>query len=284
MAGDGGFQAGRIAIVATAIVAIAVMAPVATAGTSGGIIFLQFGARDLCAKGEWWADNGSVGSAVDGGWCVTKVSSDDAVLAAAYSLHELINASLPQPPDFFGFFREATLTTTFFVPSAPPAGTQIEMGLLLNHLIVIWRFDADGIAVIPVGDPIAYVIPPAPPPYFAGAVLGKVAYGQPFQVTVDMNIYGHRIVVQQGGLTVVAATLRKIFAHPDRMIDAGVFLAQGDLHDYAIWSMGPVAFRGVKSPAEATITAVVALSQDLRIVRVERLGDVGRVYVEFPAS
>jgi len=268
-------------IIAIVAVVVNLLSSVPAAGLvgSGEVESFTLSPQEQCHEGLPLADAGSLDVRWDGRRCVLRASTAEGSLDAFFGLNSAIDARIQQPPEFFGFFREAEVTANFLVPAAPPAETSVVAVQLLNHLIIVWIFEPDGVAVVPLGDPILHYLPPAPPPYFAGFRAGKVRYGEPFHVTVGMTGENHIVTVRQQGDIVAAATLKKIFPHPDRMTHASVFLVSGNLRDYPIWAFEKAQFRGVHSPAEVVIASEVQRSQDVAIRRVELAGNEARVFV-----
>jgi hypothetical protein len=272
-----------IAVLGLLVGAAAAAASPTSAGEpdGGNLITFALTPEEQCAEGELLAGAGSLAAAIEGSRCVLRAGTDAAgLLDAFFGLFPAVSARIPQPPDFFGFFREAEVSTSFLVPEPPPPGTEAAVAQVLNHLIVVWLLEPEGIALVPVGDPILHFNPPAPPPYLAGRTLGAARYGEPFEVTVAMSTSGHRITVAQSGRILAAATLKKIFTHPDALSHASLFQAVGDLDDYTIWSLGPAAFRGVRSEAEVIIGASDEPSRRFSISGIERTPDGAAVRLD----
>ncbi|MBI4241132.1 MAG: hypothetical protein HY613_05395 [Candidatus Rokubacteria bacterium] len=258
---------------AAALVALAEAFGRGPGAAAGEFLSFVLDPQAVCTEGELIADAGTLERLIEEGECVVRAGSAAGSLDGFLSLGAAIQSRIPQPPEFFGFFREAQVDARLLVPSPPPAGSSVSVAQLLNHLIVVWVFEDDGIAVAPIGDPIAFVVPPAPPPFLAGAVIGMVRYGEAFDVSVGMTIDAHTVTVRQSGRAVAAAMLKKIFPHPDRMTHASVFLASGNLEGYPIWSYGDASFQGVESPAEAIIAGASEPSFEAGIGSIRRAGE-----------
>lgn len=247
------------------------LAPATPALATGSIAF-QLSAGQLCSN----AVSGSVGDftlAYQAPWCAA--STTGGLQEAFVTFNGALQSQLPQPPEFYGYFREAQGEVVFAFPAAPPAGVQVAAATLLQHLLVVWILEEDGVAIVPIGDPIAFYLP-APPPYLAGTITGKARYGEPVEMTVRMTGDTHMLVVRQAGATIAATTLKKIFAHPDAMSWAAELQVDGDLGAATIWLFGDSSFRGVKSPAEVIIGSVP--SSDGSVGPIERTGTEVRIY------
>lgn len=260
-----------LAVRSAAVVLAGGCALAAPAWASGRIAF-DLTAGQLCAQ----AETGSVGDltlASQPPWCVA--STTGGLVEGFITFNPALNSQIPQPPEFFGFFREAQADVVVSFPAPPPAGVQIAAATLLQHLMVVWIFEEDGVSIAPIGDPIAF-FQPAPPPYLAGTISGKVRYGEPVEMTVRMTMDSHMLVASQSGSPVAAVTLKKIFRHPDAMSYAAVIQVEGDLPAAELVSFGDGAFQGAKSPAEVIIGSVPPSEET--IGRIERVGSEVRVH------